>query len=62
MEHKTRKVITADDIKDEYLVNDRWIERHIESGDLKPLKLGRLNRFYEDEVRAYVERNRAVTR
>ncbi len=37
-------------------VNQRWIDRHIESGDLKPIKAGRLNRFDPRDIEALLER------
>lgn len=56
-----RRIVTPEWIYETYHVNGRWLERRIEDGDLRPLKCGRLNRFYEDEVVAYVERGRAAS-
>jgi excisionase family DNA binding protein len=58
-----REILTPQEVCDRYKVNLRWIDRRIEAGDIKPLKAGRLNRFFLDEIESYLEREReAVAR
>jgi hypothetical protein len=38
-------------------VNGRWIDRRVDEGDLRPLKVGGLRRFLEDDLFAYLARN-----
>ncbi len=52
----SRDLITPDELMAWLKVNPRWIARHIESGDLKPIKVGRLNRFDPRDIEALLER------
>lgn len=52
----SRELLTPAQLMDWLKVNQRWIDRHIESGDLKPIKVGRLNRFDPRDVEALLER------
>ena len=51
-----RELLTPAELMAWLKVNQRWIDRHIESGDLKPIKVGRLNRFDPRQVEALLER------
>ena len=52
----SRELLTPAEVMTWLKVNQRWIDRHIESGDLKPIKVGRLNRFDPRDIEALLER------
>ena len=52
----SRELLTPAELMAWLKVNQRWIDRHIESGDLKPIKVGRLNRFDPRDIEALLER------
>lgn len=54
------EIMTGGEVRFDFKVTPRWLERHIESGDIVPLKAGRLNRFCRSEIIAYLERKRTV--
>ncbi len=52
----SRELLTPAEVMAWLKVNQRWLDRHIECGDLKPIKVGRLNRFDPTDIEALVER------
>jgi len=54
-----RQVVDAAWIRQRYRVSPSFIDRRIAEGSLRPFKVGTwANRFYQDEVVAYFERDR----
>jgi len=54
-----RQVVDAAWIRERYGVSPRFIDRRIADGSLRPFKVGtHANRFYADEVLAFMERDR----
>lgn len=54
-----RPVVDAAWIRERYGVSPRFIDRRIADGSLRPFKVGtHANRYYQDEVIAYFERDR----
>jgi hypothetical protein len=53
-----RQIVDAEHIKTTLNVSQTWLDDRVAAGDIRPLKAGRLSRFYWDEVVAYLERNR----
>lgn len=48
------KVYTTDDVAETLSVSRRTIERHIESGNLEAMKIGRLIRITQDQLNAFL--------
>lgn len=53
-----RELLTPAEVMSRLKVNRRWLERRVELGELRPFKLGRLNRFDAEEITAFLERGR----
>lgn len=54
---RSLKLYTPDEVMALLKVNGRWIDRRVDEGDLRPLKVGGLRRFLEDDLFAYLARN-----
>lgn len=51
-----REIVTSAWIKERYQISYHFIVRHIQTGGLRPFKIGtHANRFYKDEVIAFME-------
>lgn len=53
-----REIVTPAFIQERYSVSEQFIARRISEGHLRPFKVGaKANRFYLDEVIAFMEAN-----
>ncbi len=49
------ELFTTEDLCARLHVTRRWVEKRVALGDLRPIKLGRLNRFTEAEIVRYLQ-------
>lgn len=52
------RLLTPDELCERLKVTRRWLRRADESGVFSRVKVGRLNRYYESEVEAYIKSQR----
>jgi hypothetical protein len=58
-----RHVVDAGWVRERYGVSKRFVDRRIADGSLKPFKVGtHANRFCQDEVISFMERDRLEVR